>query len=131
MRARLLTLLSGLACSADAAAPPGSGSACVVASIGGEELTNVHVAAMQVLVQPAPSGDAAKRWAVDAALARWAVAGRIGDAPARAWLSAYRQTLADLPLPSDRRRWRERTAALAQLEAGPCFTAARDAGSAD
>lgn len=115
--ASLLFLTS--ACSADVRQP--ADASCVVAQIGGEVLSSDDVEQLRALVRPAPSGDSAKRWAIDVALAQWDRAGRIRDASPGDMLRSYRELLAEVTDLDSRRHWRTRVAAAADLREGTCW----------
>lgn len=110
--------------STDATAP---GEDCVVAEWddGRRALTHADVVALSAAILPSPSGDEAKRWALDVHLAAWDL-GAPGTprellAAHRAWLGAHGFDLDGKRGDSSRlREARERLFARARLVPGDC-----------
>lgn len=74
--------------------PTSTGDACVIASWPGMVVRQRHVEQLRSQVLPPPTGDRAKRWAVDVLLASWDEHGGITDQTPEEHLRAYRTWLA-------------------------------------
>ena len=104
---------------------------CLVARLGGIEITARDAEQLAGLLSPPPSPGEASRLVVDAALAHWLASGELASSSPRRWLTSYRDFLAELapraasPADLGRRAMADlaRAAAAAHLETGPCYAA--------
>jgi hypothetical protein len=78
-------------------------AACAIASIGGAPVTVADAERLRALLSPPPSRDAARRLAIDSALAWWDLTGSLGDSTPKERLEAWRRWLVRLgqQVPSD------------------------------
>lgn len=108
---------------------PGAPPACLLAVVDGALVDDTDADALRALLQPPPGRDAARRLAVDAALAHFWLRGYVAPASARGRLEAWRAFLVALR-PQARTEDRLgaiageallQLAAVAGLAAGPCL----------
>jgi len=104
---------------------------CLVARLGGIEITARDAEQLAGLLSPPPSPSEASRLVVDAALADWLASGELVGSSPRRWLASYRDFLSELApraaSPADLGRHAmadlDRAAAALHLATGPCYAA--------
>lgn len=104
-------------------------SMCLLAVVGGAQVTVVDARELQSLLAPPPAWDGVTRLAVDTALAHWLEHGSFEDASPWARLTSYRQLIRTLARESPQperiaENLEQRLGALrrrADLRLGPCY----------